>query len=50
MFSNRNETKVIEDFVESYYKMDVVGMKNAFAGEFILNNYRGEKINTKNLI
>ena len=30
-FSNRNETKIIEDFVSSYNKMDVDGMKNAFA-------------------
>ena len=47
VFSNRNETKIIEDFVSSYNKMDVDGMKNAFAEEFTLNDYRGQKVKYK---
>ena len=47
VFSNRNETKIIEDFVASYNKMDVDGMKNAFAEEFTLNDYRGQKVKYK---
>ena len=47
VFSNRNETKIIENFVASYNKMDVVGMKNAFAEEFTLNDYRGQKVKYK---
>ena len=44
VFSNRDETKIIEEFVNSYNKMDVDGMKNAFADEFTLNDYRGQKL------
>ena len=47
VFSNRNETKMIESMVESYNKMDVEGMKNVFADEFILNDYKGEKATYK---
>ena len=47
VFSNRNETKIIEDFVDSYNKMDVDGMKNAFAEEFTLNDYKGQKVKYK---
>ena len=47
VFSNRNETKIIEEFVNSYNKMDVDGMKNAFADEFTLNDYRGQKVKYK---
>ena len=47
VFSNRNETKIIEDFVASYNKMDVDGMKNALAEEFTLDDYRGKKVKYK---
>ena len=47
VFSNRNETKMIESMVESYNKMDVEGMKNVFADEFTLNDYRGQKTTYK---
>ena len=47
VFSSRNETKIIEDFVASYNKMDVDEMKNAFADEFILNDYEGQKMKYK---
>ena len=47
VFSNRNETKIIENFVASYNKMDVDGMKNAFAEEFTFNDYRGQKVKYK---
>ena len=47
VFSNRNETKMIESMVDSYNKMDVEGMKNVFADEFILNDYKGEKATYK---
>jgi len=47
VFSNRNETQIIEAFVESYNNMDTEGMKEAVADEFILNDYRGKKTNYK---
>jgi hypothetical protein len=47
VFSNRNETQIIENFVENYNKMDVEGMKTAFADEFVFNDYRGQKTTYK---
>ena len=47
VFSNRNETQIIENFVENYNNMDSEGMKEAMAGEFTLNDYRGQKTNYK---
>ena len=47
VFSNRNETKIIEQMVESYNKMDTEGMKMAFADEFVFNDYRGQKATYK---
>ena len=47
VFSSRNETKIIEDFVASYNKMNIDEMKNAFADEFILNDYEGQKVKYK---
>ena len=43
VFSNRNETQIIENFVENYNNMDSEGMKEAMAEEFTLNDYRGQK-------
>jgi hypothetical protein len=43
VFSNRNETQIIENFVENYNNMDTEGMKEAMADEFTLNDYRGQK-------
>jgi hypothetical protein len=47
VFSNRNETQIIESFVENYNNMDTEGMKEAMAEEFTLNDYRGQKTNYK---
>ena len=47
VFSNRNETQIIENFVENYNNMDTEGMKEAMAEEFTLNDYRGQKTNYK---
>ena len=47
VFSNRNETQIIENFVENYNNMDTEGMKEAMAEEFMLNDYRGQKTNYK---
>ena len=47
VFSNRNETQIIENFVENYNNMDSEGMKEAMAEEFTLNDYRGQKTNYK---
>lgn len=47
VFSNRNETQIIENFVEAYNNMDVTGMKEAFADEFEINDYRGKKMTYK---
>ena len=45
VFSNRNETKIIEDFVENYNNMNIKGMTKFMADEFTLNDYRGQKTN-----
>ena len=47
VFSNRNETQIIENFVENYNNMYTEGMKEAMAEEFTLNDYRGQKTNYK---
>lgn len=47
VFSNRNETEIIEAFAESYNNMDTEGMKEAMADEFTLDDYTGQKINYK---
>ena len=47
VFSNRNETQIIEDFVAAYNKMDVSGMMEAFADEFEVNDYQGKKAKFK---
>ena len=39
VFSNRNETKIIEAFVENYNNMNIKGMTKVMADEFTLNDY-----------
>jgi hypothetical protein len=47
MFSNRNETDLIEKLVDSYNKMDTEVMKTVFADEFTLNDFKGNKSTMK---
>lgn len=48
MFSNRNETKAIEDLAAAYNRMDVEGMREIFGAEFTSNDYEGKKMTLKN--
>ena len=43
VFSNRNETSIVEQFIEDYNNMNLEGVKTAFADEFTINDYKGVK-------
>ena len=47
-FSNRNETKAIEDLAVAYNNMDVAEMQKIFGDEFTSNDYEGNKMTLKN--
>ena len=48
VFSNRNETQIIEKFVAEYNKMNVAGFQSLFADEFVINDYEGNETTYKN--
>lgn len=43
VFSNRNETAIIEKFIEDYNNMNLEGVQTAFADEFTITDYKGVK-------
>ena len=47
VFSNRNETAIVEQFIEDYNNMNLEGVQTAFADEFTINDYKGAKSPTK---
>lgn len=48
VFSNRNETKSIEELAAAYNRMDVEAMQEIFGDEFTSNDYEGKKMTMKN--
>lgn len=44
VFSNRNETAIIEQLVEDYNNMRIEGMKAAFAEKVTIDDYQGNKM------
>lgn len=48
VFSNRNETAIIEQMISDYNDMNSEAMRVAFADEFTINDYKGKKTQYKN--